>query len=275
MKRKIANRSKKFQKTSFPEKKPKKKKQFGQHFLRRQSVVDHMIERVELDRSSSIMEIGCGDGFLTRSLLSQTSAARIWCFEIDPQWAHYVQSHTHDPRLSMFITDILDYDWKVLEAHAPWTLLANLPYQITFPLLHRIQQHAHLFKEGVVMIQEEVAQKLVAKRGRSYGFPSLFFQAHFELELLDRVPPEAFVPPPAIYSRLIYFRPRKLNLTIENEVEFWEFIKRCFKAPRRTLRNNLQSYSYNLSNVESETLSLRAQQLSLNQFVELWGRLQI
>jgi 16S rRNA (adenine1518-N6/adenine1519-N6)-dimethyltransferase len=245
------------------------KKQYGQHFLRAQSVVDHMLSKVTLTPESSVFEIGCGDGFLTRSI-QQHSFQRLWVFEIDPEWALYVCKHYPDKRMTIFEDNILDIDFCCFESHKPWTLLSNLPYQITFPILHKLQQHRDLLKEGVIMIQEEVAQKIVKTYGRGYGYPSLFFQHYFEWKLLEKVPPVAFYPPPKVESRLLYFKPRLILDPIEHEAGFWQFIKRCFGQPRRTLKNNLQQYHYDLSKIPESTLALRAQQMSKEDFLGIW-----
>lgn len=245
------------------------KKQYGQHFLRDQSVVEHMLDQVTLTDSSSVFEIGCGDGFLTQEIVKHP-LARLWIFEIDPQWAGFVKNSIKDKRLSMFIENILDLDFKRLEPFAPWTLLANLPYQITFPILHLLQKNRLLLAEGVIMVQEEVAQKIVKTSGRGYGLPSLFFQHYFEWKLLNKVPPGAFLPPPKVYSRLLYFKPRKKLVEIPNEPEFWKFIKLCFLQPRRTLRNNLNSTHYDTSHFSEEVLKLRSQQMSMQDFLKIW-----
>lgn len=245
------------------------KKQYGQHFLREQRFVDSMISAVTLTSESSIFEIGCGDGFLTKSILQQP-CARFWIFEIDPQWADYVEKEYQDPRMTMFLENILDIPFDRFIPNAPWTLLSNVPYAVTFPILHKLREMRHLLKEGVVMVQEEVAQKIVKTSGRGYGFPSLYFQHFFSWKLLDKVPAKAFYPPPKVESRLLYFQPRQELDTIEREAEFWEFIKRCFLSPRRTLKNNLQAYHYNLERIPAETLALRAQQMSKQQLLELW-----
>ncbi len=247
------------------------KKRYGQHFLREQIYVDHMIDAVELD-AASVFEIGCGDGFLTRSLL-QTNLARLWVFEIDAEWAEYVKSTYPDPRMTIYTENILDVDFSAFEEYRPWTLLANLPYQVTFPILYKLVTQRHLLKEGVVMVQEEVAQKIVKRSGRGYGFASLYLQYFFTWRLLDKVPPSAFEPPPKVVSRLLYFVPKKELQPIPREKEFWAFIKRCFQQPRRTLRNNLVSYHYDLSRLLDETLQLRAQQLDIDQLIELWNML--
>lgn len=245
------------------------KKQYGQHFLRDQSVVEHMIEQVKLTNDSSVFEIGCGDGFLTQEIVKHP-LARLWIFEIDPQWAGFVKNAIPDKRLTMFEENILDLDFKRLEPHAPWTLLANLPYQITFPILHMLQKNRHLLAEGVIMVQEEVAQKIVKTSGRGYGLPSLFFQHFFEWKLLNKVAPGAFLPPPKVYSRLLYFKPRKKLVEIPNELEFWKFIKLCFLQPRRTLRNNLNSTHYDMSLLSEDTLKLRSQQMGMEDFLKIW-----
>lgn len=228
-----------------------------------------MIDAVQLDENSSIFEIGCGDGFLTKSILTKP-CARLWIFEIDHQWADYVKSQYPDPRMSMFEENILDISWEPFKQNAPWTLLSNLPYAVTFPILHMLKENRHLLKEGVIMLQEEVAQKIVKSSGRGYGFPSLYFQHFFSWRLLDKVPAKAFYPPPKVESRLLYFKPHDTVDVIEREAEFWEFIKRCFHQPRRTLRNNLQGFHYDLSRIPADTFALRAQQMSKQQLLELW-----
>lgn len=266
------------------------KKQFGQHFLRDESVVAAMLARVPLDANTSVFEIGCGDGFLTKALVA-AHPARLWVFEIDPEWAALVREKYADERTSVFVEDILSVDWQRFAEHQPWVLLANLPYQISFPLLQRLAQHASFLREGVIMVQEEVAQRLVATRGRSYGFQSLFFQHVFHLELLDKVPPTAFFPPPKVNSRLVYFKPLAIRDEIPMKVgssahpelvegherpceeQFWLFIRRCFSQPRRTIKNNLAPF-YNLDAVPVETLGLRAQQMDKGQFLSLWKTLQ-
>lgn len=246
------------------------KKQFGQHFLRDVRIVHNMIFAVEISEKTSIFEIGCGDGFLTNHILS-TPAARLKIFEIDPDWAHYVQETYKDERMTMVLDNFLDVDLiHHLKEHAPWTVLANLPYQVTFPILHRFQEYRHLLKEGVIMIQEEVAQKIVKKKGRGYGFPSLFFQRFFEWKLLDKVPPTAFHPAPKVFSRLLYFKPYAHVQKIPDEERFWKFIKLCFQQPRRTLKNNLAHTHYEVNKIDNQTLALRAQEMKIEDFLKIW-----
>ena len=253
---------------------PVKKKALGQHFLRKQSVVDNMIDAVEITKEISVMEIGCGDGFLTDSILVQTPCKKLVVYEIDPEWASFVQRNIGDKRLDLRLQNILDVDWEELRSDTPLVMLANLPYQITFPILFRIMNHKHLFNEGVVMVQEEVAQKIVATSGKKYGPTSLLLQYHFEFKLLEKVEPSAFTPPPKVHSRLIYFKPRLDIPVIEYFDSFWKFVQGVFTTPRQTLRNNLRRTHYSWQQLDEETLKLRAQQLSLEDLLLLWEKVQ-
>ena len=249
------------------------KKKFGQHFLTQRWVVDHAIERVVLNRETPVLEIGGGAGFLTRAILEQ-EIARLWVFEIDPQWAKYLNNELAPSiqagRLNVFEQDFMQLDFKQLEAFSPWTVLANLPYNVSFPILERFVRNRLLFKEGVIMVQEEVAQKIVKTSGRGYGAISLFFQYYCKWELLDKIPPTAFNPPPKVFSRLIYFEPYLEVAPIRDEVAFWKFVRLCFKFPRRTLRNNLAQTHYNWERVDEQILLLRAQQMDIAKFLALW-----
>jgi 16S rRNA (adenine1518-N6/adenine1519-N6)-dimethyltransferase len=251
---------------------PRKKKKFGQHFLRNNIVVDHMINRVVITDKTPVLEIGCGDGFLTKAILTQTPCKQLWSYEIDYEWAAYVQEHVRDKRLSVIEKNILEEDWeKALTADAPWVMLANLPYQVTFPILFFVKAHKHLFSEGVVMVQEEVAQKIVARTGKQFSPTTMLLQYHFSWELLDRVPPSFFVPPPKVTSRLLYFKPLLDQQPIPEEELFWKFVKACFRSPRQTLRNNLRTTHYlDTQIIDNSKLSLRAQEFTFKDFLILW-----
>ena len=254
------------------EKLPIKKKAYGQHFLRNQAVVDRMIHTVNISPDTSVAEIGCGDGFLTSAILHQTKCKNLFVYEIDSEWIDYVEKKIRDSRLKINNDDILQVDLeKDLSSHKPIVLLANLPYQITFPILFKIQKCKDLFQEGVVMVQEEVAQKIVAARGKKFSPTTMFLQRHFEWKLLDKVAPGSFIPAPKVFSRTLYFKPKFDVPEIPRETEFWAFLKLCYRFPRQTLKNNLKATKYFTNQkLSPEILALRAQQLPFNDFVNLW-----
>ena len=248
------------------------KKKFGQHFLHQDSVVCEMLSHVDLN-NASVFEIGPGAGFLTRFIL-QKPVKRLWVFEIDPEWAQLLQNSIQDSRITVFEQNILDVDFSRFAKYAPWILLANIPYQITFPILYLLQRNRHILKDGVIMIQEEVAQKLIKKSGRGYGLPSLFFNHYFEIKLLSKVPPTAFKPPPKVFSRLVYLKPRAEVAEIPDEEKFWIFIQCCFRQPRRTLSNNLVQTHYDVEKIPESYLVLRSQQMAFDDFLKLWDMIR-
>jgi len=259
-------------------KKPEKqgivlKKHFGQHFLQDRFFVDQVINKINFTPQTCVFEIGCGEGMLTKAIAEQ-SFDRLMVFEIDPEWAQLVANDLKDDkRVTVCESNILDQNLNELFAGKKWTLLANLPYNITFPILHLLQKSSAVVDEGVIMIQEEVAQKILKRSGRGYGYPSLFFQHYFQWQLLDKVPPTAFFPPPKVYSRLLYFKTIENPQIIVDEVLFWKFIKACFLQPRRTLKNNLQQSKYGTEQFSPELLQKRAQELSMQDFLMIWDKI--
>jgi len=251
------------------------KKQHGQCFLKDEMVIQNMIDEVSLDDTKTVVEIGCGEGILTQAILD-TPCKELFVFEIDEEWHDYVkEEYGEDPRLKMHLENILDVHFEErMKDHAPLVILANLPYHITFPIFYMFHRARHLISEGVVMIQEEVAQKLVKVFGRTYGYSSLFFQHYFEMKLLDKVPPTAFYPAPKVFSRLLYFKPKKDIQEIPEEERFWKFIKGCFQFPRRTLRNNLANSIYDEKRLSEDLLKLRGQQLAMTDLLKIWNLLR-
>ncbi|MBP6870055.1 ribosomal RNA small subunit methyltransferase A [Candidatus Babeliales bacterium] len=251
------------------------KKHFGQHFLCDSFFVDQVIAKIKFTPQTHVFEIGCGEGMLTKAIAAQ-ELAKLQVFEIDPEWAGLVKKNLKDdPRVTVSLSNILDQNLNEMFAGQKWTLLANLPYNITFPILHLLQKSSGVVAEGVIMIQEEVAQKILQKSGRGYGYPSLFFQHYFSWQLMDKVPPTAFFPPPKVFSRLLYFKPIETPEYIEDEPGFWKFIRACFMQPRRTLKNNLQQSKYGIEPFTPELLQKRAQELSMQDFLHIWRTLQV
>lgn len=252
------------------------KKKFGQHFLQDQFFIDKVIEKIPFTPGMNVFEIGCGEGVLTKAIAAQPNLHKLRVFEIDAEWANLVKKDLqHDARVEVCLSNILDIDLNEAFKGEQWVLLANLPYCITFPILHLLQQSSAVVKEGVIMIQEEVAQKIVQTSGRGYGYPSLFFQHYFDWQLMDKVPPTAFFPPPKVFSRLLYFKTKENPVSIPDEPGFWKFIKACFLQPRRTLKNNLQQSKYGIEAFSDDLLKKRAQELSMQDFLTIWKTLQV
>ena len=252
---------------------PVKKKALGQNFLRKHSTVDNMIHAVTITPETTVVEIGCGDGFLTKAILTQSPCKKLVCFEIDREWATYVRNHITDPRLDLRIENILDASFDTVESTVPLIILANIPYQITFPILYMIQRSKERFGDIILMVQEEVGQKLAASRGRSFSAVTMFFQHHFTIKLLEKIEPTAFEPAPKVFSRLVQLTPRQ-GPAIPDEPLFWDMVKLCFRFPRQTLRNNLRTTHYDQTRLDDELLAKRSQQLEFADFFAMWCKFQ-
>lgn len=215
-----------------------------------------------------MIEIGPGRGALTEKLLRR--AARVVAIEIDPFLiAHLRLRFAGEERLQIVQADILATDlgqW----GHAP--VVGNLPYYITSPILEKVA--ALDLPRAVFLIQKEVAERLVAQPGqRDYGFLTVSMALYAEVRLRFEVKPSAFHPPPKVDSAVISMEPRRRELGISDDRAFLEFVGRCFRHKRKTIRNNLaEIYGHERIDVWPEA-ALRAEQLSLEQFAAMFRRL--
>lgn len=248
---------------------PRQKKHLGQHFLIAQEPINTMLSAIKLTPETTVVEIGCGNGILSKAILESPCKA-LHIVEIDPEWASYIDRTIDDPRLTIHLADAVQFDFTQLKTNGPLVLMANLPYLITFPLFEAFTHHHDLFDDAIVMIQEEAAERITHSSGRRCGAVSLFLQHYFHFTNYEKVPPHFFSPAPKVVSRLVRFQGKKELMPIAQPREFWSFVQACFKSPRQTLANNLKRTSYAWQKLSAETLRLRAQQLSVAQLHELF-----
>ena len=147
----------------------------------------------------------------------------------------------------------------------------NLPYYITSPIVERVLSLGPLLLNAVFLVQKEVAERITASPGtRDYGYLSILCQVSAETKYLLTVPPDAFRPPPKVFSAVVRLVPRRAPLVVDTRA-FLEFAARCFAHKRKTLRNNLlEKYPAIESQPEAK---LRAEQLTVEQLADLWKRL--
>jgi len=163
-----------------------------------------------------------------------------------------------------------------LNQWGPAIVTGNLPYYISTAILSRVLAPGSLLGRGVFLVQKEVADRVTSAPGsRSYGYLSVESQLHADVRTLFDVHPSAFHPPPKVDSALIGFslRCRAGELGIESDSAFLKFVRLCFRQKRKTLRNNLASVYQPQAIAACPEASLRAEQLSLEQFAALWKRL--
>jgi 16S rRNA (adenine1518-N6/adenine1519-N6)-dimethyltransferase len=246
-------------------------RRLGQHFLNRKSTLDRIAESACGERTPLVIEIGAGRGALTESLLER--ADKVVAIEVDPVLIHYLRQKFRDAldggRLILVESDILKTD---LSQWGPAVIAGNLPYYITSPILERIFAAAASWKLAVILVQAEVAARIVAQPGcRDYGYLSVLVQAQSRAERLFEVPRASFRPPPKVDSAVVGLEP--IDTQIGDLPSFLKFAGNCFRYKRKTLRNNLAGL-YERPAVESLIGPKdRAEALSIAELARLFAAL--
>ena len=217
-------------------------KSLGQNFLVRSWVPEQILAVSTVDNSCGVLEIGPGVGVLTRYLSS--AAAKVTAVELDSKLLPVLAETLADcPNAVVIHQDILKCDLQQL-VHAHFqglrpVVCANLPYQITTPVLTKLLDSG-LFCGITVMIQKEVAQRICAKAGTpEYGAFSLFVQYHADAELCFDVSPDCFQPQPRVTSTVIRLIPKAPPSELVDEKLFFALIRAAFAQRRKTLVNAL------------------------------------
>jgi 16S rRNA (adenine1518-N6/adenine1519-N6)-dimethyltransferase len=194
------------------------------------AVLDAVVDAAELGPEDHVVEIGAGLGPLTLRVASR--AARVVAYEVDPLLAAALREDVLGAVANVRVVeaDVLAVD---LLAGSPTRVVANLPYQITSPVLERILGDARRPPLAVLMVQQEVAERLT---GASRSFLTVFAQAFAEIELIRRVSPRAFVPPPRVASAVVRLRVRAEPLFAPHPQEdFLRLVSDAFRHRRKTL----------------------------------------
>jgi len=243
-------------------------RKLGQHFLILDTVLERLAEAACGTHTARAIEIGPGRGALTRHLLPRTS--ELHAVELDNRLAYLLKKKfANEPNLQVHEADVLETD---LGQWGEAAIVGNLPYYITSPIIEKFLAMDERFATAVFLVQLEVAERLVANPGtRDYGYLTVATQLVCAVELVCKVPPEAFDPPPKVHSGAVKFR-RKQQVT-ENLPELLKFVGRCFAQKRKTLRNNLRPFFGAMAD-ELPEAGLRAEQLTLAQFQDLYARLR-
>ncbi len=212
----------------------------SQNFLADPDVLQSILDLAEAGPGTRVLEIGPGLGILTGGLLE--GGADVTAVELDAGLAAYLRNRFPEDleagRLTLIEGDALDQPLLDL-VPSPYRVVANLPYHITSPTLHRLLARPPSAERLVLMLQAEVADRIAAAPGRM-SYLSVFVQYHAEVEVALRVPPEAFEPAPKVSSAVAVLTPRPARaLTPEQEPALWGLVQSGFRERRKMLRNVL------------------------------------
>jgi 16S rRNA (adenine1518-N6/adenine1519-N6)-dimethyltransferase len=250
---------------------PLLKKALGQHHLVDGALCQPLI-RFLAPEGARLLEIGPGGGVLTAELLA--AGARVLGWELDLEWAAVLRRRFPRPDLSLVVGDALEIDWSRLPH--PTLVAGNLPYSVATAILERMLPHHARIPRAGVLVQKEVADRLVARAGDgAYGSLSLLVQAHAEARILGRVRPGSFRPPPKVDSAFVGFVLHPPPLPAGEMPGLIAMIRLAFGQRRKTLRNAL-SAGWGREKAEAVLAAVglpgkvRAEELGLEEFLAIW-----
>ena len=252
------------------------KKRFGQHFLHERKYIDDILRAAKLSEASRVLEIGPGLGALTEPILA--TGAHLQVMEVDRDIVAQFRQRT-EPNLQVNAGDALRLDWRAILNEPPYTLISNLPYNISSQILFRLLDERNLFTRAVLMFQKEVADRICAEPStRDYGIMSVLCQLYFDVRKVVSVPPGAFKPPPKVDSAVIELIPLPTpRYPVVDELFLRRVVKAAFAQRRKTLRNTLRTAGFSVNEIESAAaragidLKRRGETLTLEEFASLTG----
>lgn len=262
------------------------KKKWGQNFLIDQNILSKIAEACALDKDSLAVEIGPGMGALTERLAA--SGARVLAIDIDRQLKPVLEETLgHCENVRLVFGDMLQFDLEHelctafnMENISPYKVCANIPYNITTPIIFHLLEECRHLQSAILMMQKEVALRLTAAPGsKDYGLLTLNVAYHSQVETITRVSRNCFYPRPEVDSSVVKITPYPNNtkrVTVKDEQILKNFMKAAFQQRRKTILNSCASF---FKREKSEAVALlkslglnpeaRPEQLSLEDFARI------
>ena len=252
-----------------------RKVRLGQHFLHDPNIVRKIIQLGSLTPSDTVLEIGTGRGILTKALAQV--AGKVISIELDHDLHRELRATLRNlSNVTLVCADALQYPFSNLSQ--PFKVVANLPYSVATPILFRLLEIRDRITEMVLMLQLEVARRIVASTGqKNYSPLSIAVQFYTQPSLAFIVSRHCFHPPPDVNSAVVRLKNRKSpSVQVLDESFFFKVVKGSFAHRRKMLKNSLRDSGFPmevLEQVPTKPLSLdlnrRAETLSLKEFAQL------
>lgn len=258
------------------------KKHLGQHFLRDQTAINGLLERIRPQAKDDFLELAAGDGALTGPLLY--AGSRVLAIELDSQTARRLQQRWRNPRLQVWRTDLLSAQWQLpADKGMRRRLVGNLPYNISSLCLARAMQEVAYWHDCHFLVQLEMAQRLTAEPGgEHWGRLGVLAQCTVDSRLLMTVEPDAFWPPPKVRSALVRLRPLRTPRLREELLpgvlyaarHLFSMRRKTLRAALKALRNNGIITAEDLAALDMDD-SIRAGEVDLAALEKIAARLQL
>ena len=242
------------------------KKKFGQNFLNDNSIATQIVSFLSTEKTNNIIEVGPGMGILTKEILKIDNLNKKF-IELDKECCDYLLNNFSEIEKDLINVDFLKLDIK--KFNPPVSIIGNFPYNISSQILFKIFENKEIIYEMIGMFQYEVAERICSNKGtKKYGILSVLIQAFFSVELLMKIKPESFNPPPKVNSAVI--RIKKVRDKIDcDEILFKQIIKSAFNQRRKTLRNSLKSFK-KIENIKEHSIfDKRAEELDVDDYIFL------
>ena len=229
----------------------KMSKKLGQNFLIKRGIVDEIVHAAELTPGEPVLEVGPGIGTLTQGLAQ--SGADVTAIELDRRLLEVLDTTlaSYD-NVRIVHGDVLKLDVPTIMNHKPFKVVANLPYYITTPIIMSLLESKLPIERLVVMVQKEVALRMVAKPGtKNYGALSVAVQYYTKPDIVLDVPPKSFLPAPAVTSSVIRCVLRdKPPVDVIDEKLFFRVVKAGFAQRRKTFSNTMKTTGLSKDRIE-------------------------
>ncbi|MDR1681407.1 MAG: 16S rRNA (adenine(1518)-N(6)/adenine(1519)-N(6))-dimethyltransferase RsmA [Prevotellaceae bacterium] len=243
------------------------KKALGQHFLHDKNTAQRIVASLS-GTPATVLEIGPGTGALTAFLL-QCPGRTLWAVEIDRESIAYLQKTFPQLQGRLLTGDFLSLPLGDYFSE-PFSVIGNLPYNISSQIFFKILEYRGQIPEVVCMIQKEVAERLACGAGsKTYGILSVLLQAYYDIEYLFTVHEHVFTPPPGVKSAVIRLRRNAVGQLACDEALFVKIVKATFNQRRKVIRNSIKVLTGDAPLPAHRYFSLRPEQLSVDEFVEL------
>ena len=245
------------------------RKKWGQNFLIDPNIVKKIYRTIEPIDSDNILEIGPGEGVLTKIILPEVN--KMVSIEIDPVLVNKLNNSNRLKKLKVVNEDILKTNIYDLDIDNPVRVIGNIPYNITSQIIFWLIEQLDYWSDAFIMVQKEVAHRLIAKVGtKEYSRLTVVVGAYLDVDYCFTIPPTVFIPKPKVDSAFIRFT-KKRNALIEDHkyIRFNKLVRAAFNQRRKMLRNSLGSWDISDQVKEKINFSRRPETLTVQEFASL------